>query len=127
MQNAKLNFQLSIFNFQLLSGVILERSEGSGRRKCKMQNAKLIFNFPFSIFNCFPGQRMTKSEARQVIKISQKVRECGRIGEEATRRARVWQSATGEGDNILRDVLVKWKKKRRTSLPKGETYADESQ
>ena len=61
------------------------------------------------------------------VKISQEARECGRIGEGTTGRARVWQSATGEGDNFLRDVLVKWKKKRRTSLPKGETYADESQ
>ena len=34
-------------------GVILERSEGSGRRKCKMQGAKCKINFQLSIFN-FP-------------------------------------------------------------------------
>ena len=53
MQNAKLifNFPFSIFNF--FPGVILERSEGSGRRKCKVQSAKSIFNFPFFNFCVF--------------------------------------------------------------------------
>ena len=38
-----------------------EQSEGSGRRKCKMQSAKCKIDFQLSIFNFFSGLKMTNS------------------------------------------------------------------
>ena len=67
-------------------GVILERSEGSGRRKCKVQSAKSIFNFPFSIFNFFPGVILSgakdQDEARRNLTLqkSKKESRCFFIG-----------------------------------------------
>ena len=52
-ENAKCKMQNAKLNFQLFPRCHPERSEGSGRRKCKMQSAKCKINFQLSIFN-FP-------------------------------------------------------------------------